>query len=227
MAHLERCFFLVTPRSGSTLLGDLLCVGKHPQKQSRLNPKHEDLAIETCCEFLYFLETGGLLPLTKAFRADTGAELVPRLQAADYRFIYLTRRNLLKQTLSGLQAGESGVWHKDKSDRYVETNIMVTEELLNKKALSMMRHNAIAEYFFQYYGIQPLRLYYEDHLESEALWDGLRDELEKYLSPAFLPSAYASFQWNPKPTREKIASDLRERFYQELILKGEHFGKDG
>jgi hypothetical protein len=219
--NLRRVFILVTPRSGSSLLADLMRIGRHKLVQSRLNPKHEQLTKKTCLDFIYFLETGGLSRLLLEFYQSEQTCLISYLKKSDFRFIYLTRRNGLKQLISGCQAGASGVWHSKDTD-VLETEVVTSVADVKKRAINVLRSNALAEFFFECFGIQPLRLYYERDLESRANWQGLRHRIENFLgdvkhSP--ISEHRVSIPWSVETQRKKIAGPAREEFYQTFLRR--------
>lgn len=213
---LIKLFFLVTPRSGSSLLSDLLCIHLHPYIQYRLDPKHPDLTKDTCADFFYFLETGFLLNLFDDFKRCEGVCLIDTLKSAGFQFVYLTRRNVLKQTISHIQASSTGIWHyeyRSEPETETETEIKVTKQDLYEWSLEMLRQNAIAEYFFEVYNISPLRIFYEDFLESGKPedFDLLHQQLETQLG--------RSLSWDINAKRKKLAGDAREEYYRKIITE--------
>ena len=203
----DKTFFLVTPRSGSSMFADMICLGHYPLNQSRLSPKHAELNKETYEKFIYFLETGGLYQLLKSFYEDEGQCLITLLRQAKFKFIYLTRRNILRQAISGAQAGQTGIWHslEKKSE---EKDIAITQNDVKNALFGYAKHNALAEEFFSTFGIKPLRLYYEDHLQHPEDWDEMKRTLEMFLDSEL------EFK---DPKRQKLSGLKRETFYLELL----------
>lgn len=203
----DKTFFLVTPRSGSSMFADMIGVGAHPLKQSRLSPKHAELNEESYAKFIYFVETGGLSGLLKSFYEEAGHCLITLLMQAKFKFIYLTRRNILRQTMSGAQAGQTGIWHAT-AEKWEEADVALTENDVRRSLFGYAKHNALAEEFFSAFGIKPLRLYYEDHLESPKYWDEMKRTLEMFLGREL------KFE---TPKRQKLSGAKREAFYLDLL----------
>lgn len=171
------------PRTGSTALCSLLerteCLGKPDEY---LNPRGP---LQHWARALDVRDPVGYLDLVRRERStDNGVfglkttyhDFLPLLRSrtvarllGDVRFVYLTRRDLLEQAISEYIAEQSGIWHRDADGRpYGSSKVKETEEVgYDETAILGIVDRLVAmqhswERFFVLYGIEPLRISYEE-----------------------------------------------------------------
>lgn len=77
------------------------------------------------------------------------------------RFIWLTRRERVRQAVSLVKAVQSQCWNSAEQNRF--TGFYVFDYLALKRAVKMLRHHdAMWREFFEHNGIKPLEVEYED-----------------------------------------------------------------
>jgi LPS sulfotransferase NodH len=86
------------------------------------------------------------------------------------QFIYLTRRDIILQAISGYLARQSGIWHISSqaagSENPNYSKVEYDEELILNLIDSQVKERLEWERFFTLYSIEPLRIVYEDIVES-------------------------------------------------------------
>lgn len=164
----------ITPRSGSTFFSDIL------GKTQSLGQCHEHFPSEM----------GGLVPswmnecsgLADAFGRlqrnaqpldffgikGTPLQMFPLITAGAFgnpsiplRYIYLRRKDILRQAISLCRAAKTGEWHSD--DPNVSDPEISIDEIVTQMKL-LRRMEADWEVIFHTLGIAPFRLFYEELL---------------------------------------------------------------
>jgi tetratricopeptide (TPR) repeat protein/lipopolysaccharide biosynthesis protein/LPS sulfotransferase NodH len=86
------------------------------------------------------------------------------------QFIYLTRRDIILQAISGYLARKSGIWHISSQAGGTEnvdySKVEYDEEQILKRIDIQIKERLEWERFFTLYSIEPLRIFYEDIVES-------------------------------------------------------------
>ncbi|WP_354635207.1 Stf0 family sulfotransferase [Planktothricoides raciborskii] len=86
------------------------------------------------------------------------------------QFIYLTRRDIILQAISGYLARKSGIWHISSQAGGAEnldySKVEYDEEQILKLIDIQIKDRLEWERFFTLYSIEPLRIVYEDIVES-------------------------------------------------------------
>jgi len=86
------------------------------------------------------------------------------------QFIYLTRRDIILQAISGYLARKSGIWHISSQAGGAEnldySKVEYDEEQILKLIDIQIKERLEWERFFTLYSIEPLRIVYEDIVES-------------------------------------------------------------
>ena len=101
------------------------------------------------------------------------------------RWIWLSRKNKLRQSLSYNKSVMTGIWHLHKEDpedrkNSVRAEIEVDRMDLWEKALQFYVANDVWCQFFQTYDITPHILFYEDFVD-ESIWESTVADIFNYL----------------------------------------------
>lgn len=169
---LKKCFFLVEQRSGSYLLADMLCLfDKSIYNKTNLYFKHDlvdnNIPLSTYENILFYVEIANLESyLLSHFFNTFNISLTEYLINANYQFVYLSRKNLLKQSISFAQAVKSQYWHNRSPELYVEKLIIDENDVIEAKK-HLCRLRTYAEDLFSQYQINPHRIYYEQFDDVE------------------------------------------------------------
>lgn len=108
------------------------------------------------------------------------------------KWIWLRRRNKIRQAISILKAQETEIWHLDKDDPQEKQNLARAEievdfQDLCLKTIRFYVADGAWSNFFQLHGVEPYILYYEnfvDKLTWQSTVEGIFDYLEvPYESP--------------------------------------------
>ncbi len=91
------------------------------------------------------------------------------------KWIWLRRRNKIRQAISLIKAQETKIWHLDKDDPKDKQDLARAEREVNfeKLCVSTIRFflgDCAWSNFFQLYGVEPHILYYEDFVD-ESMWE--------------------------------------------------------
>lgn len=175
------CF---TERSGSTMLCSLLTqTNLLGMPDEYVNPRGPmPLALKTCPattleEYFDLLRRTQATPNGIFGMKSCFFDFKPLIQMGvvgkllnPVQFIYLTRRDIILQAISGYLARKSGIWHisrqaggaENPDYRKIEYD---EEEILNLIDIQI-KERLEWERFFTLYSIEPLRVVYEDIVES-------------------------------------------------------------
>lgn len=178
-------FVAITPRTGSTFLCNLMqqstVLGQPEEFLNRRGPMAQAVRRLECQSALDYLaliahrrrSANGVFAIKTTFehlepflgaQREAGlkfGELLPNVS-----FIYLDRRSVLAQAVSLTRAEMSGLWHKRvtgavRTDAQRPT-LEFDAQAIDKRITNILRGRMLWERFFATYGIEPLRLSYED-----------------------------------------------------------------
>ena len=184
-------FVCSLPRSGGTLLTSLLySVGKIGRLRESLHKFRQSFGVDSDDEVLlsYFKEISeshlngywGLkihladLPVVERYLK------LKQIRVQDVSWIWLRRRNKIKQTISQIIAENLDIWHievndvnkSDSIDRLKEWEGNVSLDQLAKRVLRYYLSDSGWEFFFLRHEVYPYVVFYEDFLDSSR-WDSL------------------------------------------------------
>lgn len=93
-----------------------------------------------------------------------------------WRFVFLKRRNVVQQAISGRIAVRTGQWTDSWPKRHEITDDDYSFEEISTAVLGIIQQNANLEKAFALLGIEPLRIHYEDFLQdiTRNTWDVAR-----------------------------------------------------
>ncbi len=226
-------------RSGSHLLGDLLCnlPGVHCDDEifnpglwkqwihGRMLPyfhRHPMRLIaykRNAAMFQRFaLSYGFMLKLNQLNNIQQPPGLLHRLQEADWRIIHLARRSLFAQTVSTFMARRSGRWNSRINEHDAEMGRITIEpydfvELYKiKQQMNQQCHTVVAD-------LPHLSLTYEYDLQLPEQWQGTICRVCDYLGINAPPSPVRS---SVRKTWRKPYNELIENHDELLELAREH-----
>jgi LPS sulfotransferase NodH len=81
------------------------------------------------------------------------------------KYIWLTRRDKVRQSVSLMRAVQSGIWHTFEDDK-AERQPVLSEEFLDRALQSLVLQDSAWQEFFVEAGVTPLTLVYEDLVRS-------------------------------------------------------------
>ena len=181
-----------TPRSGSSALGDALArtgVAGRPTEyfNRRFWPElFERFEAETVPDFLEtvmgqtatpngvfgvkVMLDGDVEPFFEGLRRVHGplpdAELV-RVTFPNLRFVYLTRRNKVRQAVSFVRAQQTGVWERYRSEAETERpQLEFDVAALNRTVHDLTLREARWQNLFDALGVSPYTVVYEDYVRA-------------------------------------------------------------
>ena len=155
------------------------------------------------------------------------------------KWIWLRRKNKIRQALSHIKANRTGIWHlgaedSPKKKESARAEIEVDFNTLSSNTLRCFVGDSAWEGFFRHHSIEPYTLYYEDFVD-ESTWDatvqGVFDFLDVPYEPPLQVSTHRLKQSTgtvPVAYRNLIASlghilleytDLDTEFRYELDLE--------
>ena len=192
--HPSRCYLIcTTPRSGSSLLCDILrgtqlagqpneyfYDGAYPFffeqfKVSTFSNYFPKILAATTTQngvfgakfmtyyFFDFVDRVRQLPAYQN-RTLTTAELLGDL-FPNLKYLWLTRRNKVRQAVSYARASQSNVWHHYDEQPAEVANVKLTRKHINDTMQAITLQEAIWQEYFSEAGIVPLTLVYEDFCE--------------------------------------------------------------
>jgi LPS sulfotransferase NodH len=173
------------PRSGTTLLVSLLdshtqisCEGELWAHQLFLPLHYIECRSRLCKKEVFGFKL--LITHFETQNISNSNSIIQQLQAAGYRFISLTRRNLYRAALSNIYAGFLGTFHLSKSNfNRIKGPMYVDPQALLQK---MDRFDYLAQCQKKALnGISYLELVYEEDLMSESRHQNTVDRICEYL----------------------------------------------
>ena len=217
----------ITPRSGSSLLTELLSatnVAGNPEEW--FNPSNLQGILENCpCnnidDYLTFLKTAQTTS-NGIFGAEASffqlrlvlAEIKFRtlFPASNFSCIYLSRKDFIRQGISLYKAVASGFFHafqhgKNKDNSQVD----YSSEEVKKWIVHILHQEAHWEQFFIQNKLSPMRIYYED------LTSDYRDVVSQVLSYLDIECSVEM----PTAVKNKKISDKSSELYYDRILAEE------
>lgn len=191
-AHLDNCFAIaITPRSGSTYLGDVLkrseCVGKVEEYFNR-EAAQWTLRLSgarSLPEYFNYLlrvhHTNGVFGFEidwlrlKQLLDEGYDQIVERIP----NWIYLRRTDIISQAVSLEKARQSGHWHSHQ-ETDSSLSIAYDGEAIRNSVLMLMNSEYFLNQFFSRIGVKPLELWYEEvvNLQPDELVSLILDHLK-------------------------------------------------
>lgn len=215
ISHFERCSMIAcTARSGSSLLQ--VCLEHYGlDAQEWLNPKGAIKVAVDAGEASTLTQYGDYLARTaKNGRFDVKGTLstlaflfqireVPERNDR-WRFVFLKRRNVVQQAISGRIAVRTGQWTKTMPKQAEVTDADYSFDEIAKGVTSVIQQNANLEKAFAVLGIEPFRVHYEDFVQdiTKNTW-----EVAKYVG-VDVPAEPIEI----KPRLEQQFSDINARW---------------
>lgn len=221
---LRKTIFIAEQRSGSTLLSELLCMNDpaiYPPAHNHIKVDEVEfnLDIEAVSEWNIFIETLFLSyhrpNVRHVFEEQHGQDMIAFLIENGFKFVYLSRKNKIRQAMSLVQSLNSNKWHVSEYEDYQEPKIHLPQPQLDKMIVYLTHTAQLAEEMFEYYGIAPLRIFYEDNLIKRYKREHLRYLLESYLAGNY--DETKGMPWNPKPRYRKIADINADTAYRDFM----------
>jgi LPS sulfotransferase NodH len=152
------------------------------------------------------------------------AELTSRLHSDGYeslgfdlgnifpglRYIHIVRRDKLRQAISAWRARSSGAWHWPTAAEVDRGNPPYDFASIKGLLMGMITEDWEWGYHFQYYGITPLTVYYEDYIEDRP---GYLYRIADFLGVAAAPTPLVD---NMQVMRDEWTEQIVERFVTDL-----------
>ncbi|MBV9279722.1 MAG: sulfotransferase [Chloroflexi bacterium] len=159
----------------------------------------------------YFVEALQRLP---GYRGLPLAEQMDRV-FPNLRYVWLTRRDKVRQAISFVKARQSGVWISLARERSTPDGVEFNFHVIDSAVRRIVEEEARWERFFAEGGIVPFTVVYEDLVrDSESTMRGLLHYLGIHL-----PEDYVF----PTPRLQKQADDVSEqwveRYYQGIEVR--------
>ena len=168
----EKCLIACTARSGSTLLCDAL-KNYGLIADEYFNPAGLVIQAKQVNGISTTRELGQLLARDYAFGGRFAAKIAfPQLpwlflldefpkNIASWKFVYLTRTDLVEQAVSGYIAYLTGSWKASIAPRLQLSETNYDYDKISGIMESYAVENSLWERFFSLYGVKPLRLTFE------------------------------------------------------------------
>ncbi|WP_174299389.1 Stf0 family sulfotransferase [Caulobacter sp. S45] len=156
-------------RTGSSLL----CQALAPygaRMDEFLNPRRlKDFMPEASTADFHEYISNLIRPVSTAFGIKGGLHMMRTLaffgelpeHIPEWKFVFLTREQVLSQAVSLSIAEKSGVWRQGDVEEAPLDELVYDKAAIQKNISDIRRVNATWETFFGAYGIQPLRMTYE------------------------------------------------------------------
>lgn len=169
---MEKCLIACTARSGSSLLCDAL-KNYGLIAEEYFNPAGFVIEAKQVNGISTTRELGQLLARDYAFGGRFAAKIAfPQLpwlflldefpkNIASWKFVYLTRTDLVEQAVSGYIADLTGSWVASIAPRLQLSETNYDYDKISGIMESYAVENSLWERFFSLYGVKPLRLTYE------------------------------------------------------------------
>ena len=108
-----------------------------------------------------------------------------QIEPKSMKWIWLRRRNKIRQALSFIKAGQTEIWHLDKTDPREKQNLARAEvevdfQDLCLKTIWFFTADMLWSNYFKAHGIKPHMLYYEDFVD-ESTWESTVQGIFDYL----------------------------------------------
>lgn len=167
---------LMVPRSGSTLLAELLAsTGSLGYPLEYFVPDIvRSLSMAFLDRFTSYadLMLRGMQTPNGIFGIEIeGTRLLEErdffAEPASWRFIHLRREDVLAQAISLATAVRSGVWHRFESSQ-VSRLVLLTREVIISEVNFLLENERIFAQFFEEASVEPLKVSYEDLVEEPA-----------------------------------------------------------
>jgi LPS sulfotransferase NodH len=126
------------------------------------------------------------------------------------QFIHLTRRDVLRQAVSSALARKRNYWHayNGKDTMPPDEDLEIDEAMVLRLVDQVLLERQSWERFFTLYGIQPLRITYEDMLADHR---AVLDSVFRYLD---MPIDARRF--HAEPETQRLSNDVNERWVEEI-----------
>ena len=131
------------------------------------------------------------------------------------RWIWLRRRNIVKQAISHIKAADSGIWHifsNDSADRKDRASVdkEMSIQRLNEIVMLYFLADDAWHRFFEKNNLTPHTIYYEDFIEESTWIPLIKGVLDFLQIPYTLPLDITT-------SRVKLASDTMPLSYKQFI----------
>ena len=224
----KRKFFIaMTARTGSTLLAEEL-----NRYGLRVGEYFNRAHVRRVVEQEGLRDYGELCSHYAATKAPNGAfgakgplpMMIPLFLAGEFpvaipqwRFVYTTRTNVVRQAISLVIADKSGAWDSRAKANYKVTDSDYSAADIARQMHSICQGMAWLEYFFASYAIQPLRLTFEQIVakprataDRVAKFCGLKEEIAglEIIQPIESQSTQLNLEWERRFRRDASGATL-------------------
>jgi hypothetical protein len=222
----RKLFLAMTSRTGGTLLsealipfgllvGEYLSLGHVRQFRDQHGVRdYGDLCAHHAAEHAphgAFGVRGNLQMMAPLFLAGEFPKAIPQ-----WKFVYLTRRNLVRQAISLVIANKSGAWTSRSTAKHPVVDADYSAAEIAHEMRGITRLQARLELFFAIHGVKPLRLTFEDLVADIS---GTAAKVAKYCRLAPQPE-FALKRGKTKPL-EPLTSELNieweRRFHRDAL----------
>ena len=212
METLSNLFLLTEQRSGSFLLLDMLRFRDETLYPKEIfQSKHHGIDhTKTDNIEIFCFEIDHLRKIDKDEFQDIWEQMETVFR--EYQFIYLSRRDKLRQSISFAQAFKKQEWHTYITDPVEDEELIIDEDDVREAYAHIQRCHLYALNLFERYAIDPFVIYYEDHLETLDGRNELYTELRELVGHEFPYTASDTIF-------RKQAGAATDELYERLILK--------